>query len=90
MNKLDAYKDLAVGRKSCHVCKGIYNPSTFCGGLCDSKHVGPWLLWQSNLGKLRGTLEMLTFERKSSATPMSANTLKAHPQHELSNNAAGA
>ncbi len=49
MNKATQYAELVAHRKACHRCDGLTNPADVDGGKLDSKHVGPWCLWQGNL-----------------------------------------
>lgn len=44
------YAELVARRKACFCCTGVTNPSSFRGGMFDSDQLGPWTLWQGNLG----------------------------------------
>lgn len=45
-----AYAELVARRKACFCCTGLTNPSRFRGGEFDRDQIGPWTLWQGNLG----------------------------------------
>lgn len=45
-----AYVELVARRKACFCCTGLTNPSCFRGGTFDSDQIGPWTLWQGDLG----------------------------------------
>jgi len=49
MDKLAEYAALVSGRKACHQCTGLCNPSDIEHGTFDSNQIGPWSLWQGNL-----------------------------------------
>lgn len=49
MSKLVDYGQLVTDRKACHLCSGLTNPADVECGRFDSRHVGPWSLWQGNL-----------------------------------------
>ncbi len=49
MDKLTEYAALVSGRKACHQCTGLCNPSDVEHGSFDSNQIGPWSLWQGNL-----------------------------------------
>jgi uracil-DNA glycosylase len=45
-----SYADLVARRKSCTLCLKLTNPSKLNEGTFDSDQIGPWTLWQGNLG----------------------------------------
>lgn len=49
MDKLAEYAGLVSGRKACHQCSGLCNPSDVEHGSLDTDQIGPWSLWQGNL-----------------------------------------
>ena len=44
------YLDLVMRRKVCVECSGLENPALCCDGRYDCDHIGPWTLWQGNIG----------------------------------------
>lgn len=49
MTKNTEYAKLTRDRKKCHLCSELTNPADVNDGQFDSKHVGPWCVWQGNL-----------------------------------------
>ena len=43
------YSELVAARKSCHICRGLRNPSKILNGEFDTTEIGPWTRWQGNL-----------------------------------------
>src|SRR5438046_137572 len=48
-SKQAEYATLVAGRKTCHACSGLVNPSDYAAGRHDSPEIGPWTRWQGNL-----------------------------------------